>query len=97
MDLVVDGFRYSEKFRADFKKLDIETQSAAKDALKLLKKNPKAATLRCRKMPNYGRPMLWKIDVYSNKSYQITFLMDGSIAELKRVANHSRIDRDPRG
>lgn len=97
MDLVVEGFDYGEKFVKELSRLDPETQKAAKAALQLLQENSKAATLRCRPRPGFGRPMIWKIDVYSNKSYQITFEMVGREAHLKRIAKHSVIDRDPRG
>lgn len=97
MDLIVEGFDYSDKFSKELGKLDPNIRQAAKEALKLLMENPKSATLRCKPRPGFGQPLIWKIDVYSNKSYQITFEMIGRVAHLKRVAKHDSIDRDPRG
>jgi hypothetical protein len=97
VDVVVEGFDFSERFARELERLDPGTQKAAKSALALLKTNPKAATLRCRPRPGFGRPTIWKIDVFSNKSYQITFELIGRVAHLKRIATHAQIDRNPRG
>jgi hypothetical protein len=97
VDLVVETFDFSGKFLRELSRLDPNTQKAAKQSLALLQANPKAATLRCKPRPNFGRPLLWKIDVYSNKSYQISFEMVGRVACLKRIATHAEIDRNPRG
>jgi len=97
VDLVVEGFDFSSKFVKELGRLDRGIQQAAKEALALLQINPKATTLRCKPRTNFGRPLIWKIDVYSNKSYQISFEMVGRVAHLKRIATHAEIDRDPRG
>lgn len=97
MDLVVEELAYSDKFLHELKRLDPGTQNAAKEALRLLQTNPKASTLRCKPRTGLGRPLIWKIDVYSNKSYQISFEMVGRVAHLKRIATHKQIDRNPRG
>ncbi|MGV2863296.1 hypothetical protein [Achromobacter sp. AGC39] len=40
-------------------------------------------------------PRILKIDVLANKSWQITFEMDGSVAILRRLGTHRNIDRSP--
>lgn len=93
----ITGFAYTKKFRAEVESLDPDTRSALQEALKLLLENPQARRLRLHPLSGYGKPTIWKIDVYSNHSWQVTFELNGTVASLKRVATHSKIDRDPRG
>lgn len=93
----VTGFTRTRRFESDAKSLDPETATALRDALKLLKANPRAKSLRLHPLSGYGKPTIWKIDVFTNRSWQVTFELIGNVASLKRVATHKAIDRDPRG
>jgi len=97
VDLLVEEFDFSDKFAKELGRLDRDTQAAARKALALLQTNPGSKLLRLHTLSGFGRPTIWKIDIYSNKSYQITFEMTGMVAHLKRIATHAQIDRNPRG
>jgi len=92
----VAAFDFSERFRIELQGLDPQIQKAVRDALDLLQRNPAAKSLRLHPLQGYAKPTIWKIDVFSNKSYQISFELLSNVAHLKRVATHSEIDRDPR-
>ena len=92
----IESFAYSERFQAEFQKLQPEVLVAAKAALELLKTNPEARTLRLHTLTGLPKPTVWKIDVFANHSWQITFELNGTTAELKRIASHKSIDRAPR-
>lgn len=94
--LKIERFAYSERFQDEFQKLEPTVLEAAKDALKLLQANPEARTLRLHTLSGFPKPTIWKIDVYANHSWQITFELNGTTAELKRIAPHKSIDRAPR-
>jgi hypothetical protein len=92
----VERFAYSERFKDEFQKLEPSVQAAAKDALDTLLRHPQAKSLRLHPLSGLPKPTVWKIDVFANHSWQITFELNGSTAELKRIATHKTIDRDPR-
>lgn len=93
----VKRFARTKRFEADVKALDPATLAALSDALKLLMQNPRAKSLRTHTLSGYGKPTLWKLDVYANRSWQVTFEFNDGTASLKRIATHKAIDRDPRG
>ena len=92
----IDGFAYSERFKRDIRGVMPEVQEAVKAALKLLQANPRAKALRLHPLKGMPKPTVWKIDVFANHSWQVTFELNGSTAELKRIGTHKEIDRDPR-
>jgi hypothetical protein len=92
----VERFAYSERFKDEFQKLEPSVQAAARDALDTLLRHPQAKSLRLHPLTGLPKPTVWKIDVFANHSWQITFELNGSTAELKRIATHKTIDRDPR-
>ena len=55
------------------------------------------SVVRVHPLSGYGKPTLWKLDVYANRSWQVTFELNDGTASLKRIATHKAIDRDPRG
>lgn len=93
----ITEFARTKRFESDVKGLDHETAQALVEALKLLQANPRAKRLRLHTLSGYGKPTIWKIDVFANRSWQVTFELTGSVASLKRIATHKAIDRDPRG
>lgn len=93
----VEAFAYSARFKAEFRGLPPDVLQACQAALQMLLDNPRANSLRLHNLSGYKKPTIWKIDVYANHAWQVTFEMNGSTAELKRVATHRDIDRNPRG
>lgn len=94
--LTVSAFQYSARFRADFRSAPTEVQQAATSALKQLQGNPHAKSLRLHPLKGMPKPTIWKIDVLANHAWQITFELNGTVAELKRLDTHKAIDRSPR-
>lgn len=97
MTITVAGFRTTGRFNGELRAAPPDIQKAAKEALDLLQKNPKSNVLRLHQLKQFKKPAVWKIDVISNHSWQITFEMEaGNVAKLCRLAPHKKIDRDPR-
>lgn len=96
MRLVVVAFDYSPSFQADLAAAPLDVRRAANVALKLLKSNPQAGRLRLHSLAGYPKPTIYKIDVLANKSWQITFELNGGVSILRRIAPHRDIDRRPR-
>lgn len=94
--VTVSEIKYSARFRADFRSAPPSVQQAVAAALKLLQVNPGAKSLRLHPLKGMPKPTVWKIDVYANHAWQITFELNGAVAELKRLGTHKTIDRDPR-
>lgn len=94
--IVITGFAHSARFAADLRGAPPEVQRAALGALALLQTHPDARSLRLHTLKGMPKPTVWKIDVYSNHAWQITFELNGTVAELKRLGMHKSIDRDPR-
>jgi hypothetical protein len=53
-------------------------------------------SLRLHPLTGLPKPTVWKIDVFANHAWQVTFELNGTTAELKRIGTHKSIDRDPR-
>lgn len=97
MALAVAGLARSDRYDKDLAGAPPDIQQAAKEALKLLLRNPSARSLRLHTLDGYPKPTIWKIDVQSNHSWQITFEMRAnSVAFLLRLGTHKIIDRAPR-
>lgn len=94
--IVITGYTFSERFKAEMCSAQPDTQDAARAALKLLQENPHARTLRLHTLKGFKKPSIYKIDVFSNHSWQITFELEGTTAHLKRLGTHKQIDRTPR-
>jgi len=84
-----------ETFDRDFRKAPPEIQAAAKAAIRELVRYPQPNKLRLHSITGCFDPRILKIDVLPNKSWQITFEMDGSVAILRRLGTHRHIDRMP--
>lgn len=90
--IVVSDVSMSESFLKDLQGVKPDIAQAAKDAIKLLRSNPRAGSLRLHPLRDH-KPTVWKIDVLSNKSWQITFDLQGTTARLLRLAPHRVMDR----
>jgi hypothetical protein len=62
----------------------------------MLLNNLAAKSLRLHSLGEPPKRGVWKIDVLTNHSWQVTFELNGTTAELKRASTHKSIDRDPR-
>ncbi|AWB32685.1 hypothetical protein [Orrella marina] len=91
----INGIDAKESFQKDFKKAPANVQEAATKAIDDLLKNPQPNKLRLHSLSGCFNPKILKIDVMPNKSWQITFEMDGSTAILRRLGTHKTIDRRP--
>ena len=94
--VTITGFAHSERFASDLRSAPPEVQRATLEALKHLQANPNAKSLRLHTLTGMPKPTIWKIDVYANHAWQVTFELNGTVAELKRLGTHKTIDRDPR-
>ncbi|OJU91381.1 MAG: hypothetical protein BGO13_13140 [Burkholderiales bacterium 66-5] len=94
--ITITGFSHSGRFVSDLRSAPIEVQQAAQEALRLLQTNPSAKSLRLHPLKGMPKPTVWKIDVFVSHAWQITFELNGTVAELKRLGTHKTIDRDPR-
>ena len=96
MAVAVRAFRLTEAFKRDMRRAEAPIQEAARSALKKLKLNAEASSLRLHALSGYCKPTIYKIDVLPNRSWQITFELDGEEAVLLRLGTHRLIDRAPR-
>ncbi len=92
----IAGFRHSERFAAELRGAPPDVQRRVKEILDTLAKNPDARSLRLHALRGYGKPQLFKVDVFSNHSWQITLEVEGGLAILRRLATHRELDRNPR-
>ncbi len=95
-EIRIERFAYSDRFRSEMRSLSPDLIRATKEALALLQRNPRAKTLRLHPLTGLAKPTVWKIDVFTNHAWQVTFELNGTTAELKRIGTHKSIDRDPR-
>ena len=96
MTLRVAGFRRTARFDREFRAAPADVQRASADVLRTLQANPASRVLRLHALKGFGKPSVYKIDVLSNHSWQISFELEaGGIAKLGRLAPHKRIDSDP--
>lgn len=91
----IDGFDYRRTFERDLKKAPQDVQREIEGVLNDLLKYPQPRKLRFHSLNGFFNPKIFKIDVFSNKSWQITFEMDGKVAILRRLGTHKEIDRSP--
>lgn len=96
MTLRVARVRSTERFAAELRGAGPDVQSAAKSAIDRLLASPQSRSLRLHALSGYGKPTVYKIDVMSNRAWQITFELDGDTAILRRIARHKDLDRSLR-
>lgn len=91
--VVITHLSRIERFDRDYRKLDAELQGKVTTKLRDLLKTSRPPGLRFEKLKGYSRPDIYTIHVTGN--HKISFLIDGTTAILRRVANHDEIDRAP--
>lgn len=83
------------RFEKELKSLKPNILAAAKDAIRDLYAVPIPASRRFHCLNGFKNPRIFTIDVTTNHSYKISFELNGSTANLRRIATHKEIDRKP--
>lgn len=85
----------TQSFIKDYQRLSPDIRQAVDQCLKDLERDPIPASRRAHSVSAKGeRPKVFTVDVMSNKSYKLSFSLEGSMAMLRRVATHREIDRN---
>lgn len=92
--MAITGWELTSRFKRDYKKLDLGLQARVDEALLELVPWPTAGKLRHHTLSGYT-PALHVVDLTTNKSYQMTFTVVGTVARMHRVSSHKEIDRSP--
>ena len=85
-------FTFSEDFTKEYQDLPQNIKSGVLEALKKIKENPRAKSLRLHRLSAI-KPPVWKIDVFADRSWQISMRIQGSECALLPVATHKVMDR----
>lgn len=85
-------FEFALSFKKAFEKLKPNVREGVTKALKKFKKNPDASSLRLHRLSDVVPP-IWKIDVFSDKSWQIAMRIEGDKCTLLRIGTHKDMDR----
>lgn len=93
--LEIKDLDFKLTFDRDLKKAPPEVHRVIEQVLDDLLKFPQPKKLRFHSLTGCFDPKIFKIDVFPNRSWQITFEMDGQTAVLRRLATHKEIDRSP--
>lgn len=83
-------FQFTPSFTKDYEKLKPEIKKAALDALKKFKQTPQAGSLRFHRLSSV-KPPVWKIDIFTDRSWQIAVRVEGETCVLLAVATHKRL------
>jgi mRNA-degrading endonuclease YafQ of YafQ-DinJ toxin-antitoxin module len=93
--IVIAEIRRTAKFERDWKSCPVDVRRSAAEALRKLIGNPAANRLRMHPLNGLGKPTIFKIDVFPNRSWQISFHLSGEVAILRRLCTHKEMDRNP--
>lgn len=86
--------RITDTFAACYAKLPTEIRSEVELCVRDLQKEPVPGSRRLHSIsPRGKRPIIYSVDVLPNKSYKLTFHIEGRVAVLRRVGTHKQIDR----
>lgn len=83
--------RYTDRFKSLFQKQSPEVQSAARQAIEDLVKDPHPKKYRLEKQTVEA----YTIHVTRNHSHKLSFELIGDTAILRKIGTHSEIDRAP--
>lgn len=95
MQVTLSSFSYSEKFKKELAKAKPDIQAATRECLEKLKENSDSGSLRLHPLKRY-KPLIFKIDVLTNHSWQLSFEFDGANAHLLRLCTHREMNRAPK-
>ena len=85
-------FQFSPTFLKGFEKLKPEIKKAAVSALNKFKETPQAKSLRFHRLSSV-KPPVWKIDIFTDHSWQIAMRVEGETCILLSVDTHKNMDR----
>ena len=91
--VVIASWRKLRRFHRDYDKLTIELRDRVDEKLQDLAKTPRPSGLCFEKLKGYSAPDIYSVHVTGN--YKLTMEIEGSRANLRRVADHDEIDRAP--
>lgn len=94
MTLKIDRLTRTERFEREFRRLSPDLQRQVASALTRLLAEPIPRALRHHTLSSTD-PRIHKIDINPQHTHQVTFLVEGTVARLLRVASHKEIDRLP--
>lgn len=83
----------TRRFRKEYRRLDSTIRKLVDSALESLLTDPRPKKLRFEKLVGYQNPDIYT--VHANGNFKISMEITGTLAVLRRVANHDSIDRAP--
>ena len=87
------SFVMTKLFERDFKRLPLDIQKQALACISDLEKDPLPQSRRPRSVtPKGHKPVIFTIDLNSNKSHKMSFHLEDGVAVLRRVNTHAKID-----
>ncbi len=88
--------RIPEEFVRAYVKLPPDVMAAVDECIKDLERDPIPSSRRPHSVtPRGHRPVIYTVDVFSNKSYKLSYHIEGRVAVLRRIGTHKQIDRKP--
>ena len=90
--IVVKALEETPGFSRALRHASPDVATAARSALKQLLETPPPGRLRLHPLGG-KKPTVWKIDVFTNHSWQIAFHLEGTTAKLLYLLPHSGMDR----
>lgn len=91
--VVIRTITFKDKFKRDRKKLPEDLKARLDNKLRDLMKNPRPPGLRFEKLKSYHRPDVYTFHVTGE--WKVSLEISGDSANLRRIARHIVIDRDP--
>lgn len=88
MGFAVTSLRRTERFDCDLRQAPADIQAAARQALGQLLRDPRAVALRVHPLKGVGKPTVFKLEILKNRSWQVSFVMNGHEAVLRRLGAH---------
>ncbi len=82
----------TQMFTKRYDKAPVDIQKAVDEVLEGFAQNPEAKKYRLHVLKGI-RPPLWKIDVFTNHSWQITMTKDGDSYTLLTLRTHKEADK----
>lgn len=84
---------YTDRFKRDYDRLPVDIRQQVNDCIRDLAKDPIPTSRRAHCIDRASKPKVFSVDVTSNKSWKLSFQIEGQVATLRRVGTHKEIDR----
>lgn len=86
----------SQRFQKDYKSLPPDIQHAVVACIEDFERDPLPESRRPHSVsPKGQRPIVYTLDITSNKSHKLSFEVQGESVIVRRVGTHKQIDRLP--